>query len=225
MARFPADEPDDYDEADDRGAAPFPGIVKAAGIIWICVGALSIINMMATFAMIGGNGAGGNAAGANAGAGNAEGPNPAAPCCAGLVGIAFLVCGHQTVTGKAKDTLGNGVGSMILGSLQMLAAAAIGFGGVLAGQNPGQPGIRRELMLGIAVMVGALGGTLVLAGILALAGRSAYREWRYENAPQPRRRRRRREEEEEDEHEDRPRRRDEDDEDDRPWKKGRQGEE
>jgi len=145
------------------------------------------------------------------------------------VGIAFLVCGHQTVTGKAKDTLGNGVGSMILGSLQMLGAAAIAVGGALGGQNGGPQGPPRELMLGIAVMVGALGGTLIVAGILALAGRSAYRDWRSENAPQPRRRRRQREDEEdESEDEDRPRRRrrrEPDDGDDQPWKRGRPGEE
>jgi hypothetical protein len=219
MARLPVDVPNDFDESDDRGSVPFPGIVKAAGIIWIGVGALSIINMMVTFAMIGANGPRGNAAGANAG-----GANPATPCCAGLVGIAFLVCGHQTVTGKAKDTLGNGVGSMILGSLQLLGAAAIGVGGVLAGQNGGQQGPPAGMMLVIAGMVGVMGCILILAGILALAGRSAYREWRYENALQPRRRRQRREDDEEEDN-DRPRRRrrEEDDEDERPWKKGREG--
>jgi hypothetical protein len=196
MAPSRGDDSDDFeDEPYDRGRVPFPGVVKAAGVIWIGVGSLSLINMMATFAL----------AGQNPGA-----ANPASGCCPGLIGLAFLVCGYQTVTGKATDTLGNGVGSMVLGLLQLGIAALVGLGGALLGQNGGAQApqaLPPVVFLVIAGFVGVLGATLVLAGVLALSGRSAYREWRRENAPQRARR---------------PRRRDERDEpDERPWKRGR----
>ena len=172
MARSRSDDYDDRDDDryDDR-PAPFPGIVMAAGVIWICVGCLSLINMMATFALGGANPQAGNQ-----GVGNAPGQNPAAGCCAGLVGIAFLVCGYQTVRGKSKDTLGNGIGSIVFGLLQLAVAAAIGLGGAMLGQNPNPQAPPPEMMIIIAVFVGASGCTLILAGTLALVGRGAYRE-------------------------------------------------
>jgi hypothetical protein len=177
-------------------------IVMAAGVIWIGVGSLSLISAMANLALQGVNQQA--LQGANQQVGGAPGVkvrkvSDGGVCCSGLIGIAFLVCGYQTVTGKSSDTLGNGIGSLVLGLLALLVAAGAAFGGfaLLGNQNaPGQ-GLAVGMMV-IAGLVGLWGATLLLAGILALAGRSAYREWRLAFAPRPRRRRRRRREDDDD---------------------------
>lgn len=209
---------DDPDYSDDRGGdryddrpprdpglARFPGVVTAAGIIWLGAGSLSLLNAMATFAL----------QGQGAGAGT-----PGGGCCPGIIGIAFLVCGYQTVTGQASDTRGNAIGSLLLGLLQVLAGFAIAFAGVLGGGNGGQGAVPQEVLLIVGGVVGLLGGTLMTAGVLALAGRSQYRRWREENVTSPRRRGRPRREEREE-----PDDRDDDERDDgdrdKPWKRGR----
>ena len=119
-----------------------PGSVKTAAILWIVFGGLGLLGQLMSLAS-GGFGTRG---------------------ILGLViSVAFVVAGIQTISGKAKDTLGNGIGSIVLGGLAllliMLAAAAVG--------------------LHWTVLLGMLNsGGLVLAGILALVGRAAYREWR-----------------------------------------------
>lgn len=198
---------DDYDdEDDDRGPADrpaFPGIVRLAGIIWIGVGALELLNAAANVVLAGMN--------QNQNPGTAGGA-----CCAVGVGIAFLVCGIQTVTGKAKDTLGNSIGSLVLGALILGLAALIGFGGAVLGANPNANanGIAPGVFIAIAVFTGLMGLTLLLAGVLALMGRRQYQEWREANTPRKRRRARRRDDEEEDDDDDRPRRRRDDDDED-----------
>lgn len=181
------DEADPDDDDAPAGPVPFPGIVRAAGIIWICVGALELVNAALTLVL----------AGVNQNPGGASGV-----CCSGGVGIAFLMCGMQTVTGKAKDTLGNGIGSIALGVLLLGAGVLIGFGGAFLGANPGanQNGPPPELFIIIGAITAVLGLTLILAGTLALVGRSRYREWREARSPRSRRPRRRRvEDDEEDE--------------------------
>lgn len=179
--RMDRERDDDYggDGGEDfTEPVTFPAIVRVAGIIWLCVGGLSTLNMAAAFLLGGVN---------NAGVG--AGPGCCPGLVAGVVAFAFLHCGYQTVTGKAKDTLGNGIGSIVLGLLQLAGALLIGVGGVLA-QNQGANGPPPEVLMAVAVVAGVLGAALVLAGILALAGRSRYREWREVNAPPPKRRRR-----------------------------------
>lgn len=167
--------------------------MKIAGVIWIGAGALSLINMVITFAQQGG----GNAA---------PGTNPASGVCAGLIGLAFLVCGYQTVTGQASDTRGNGIGSILLGLLQFLiggAILALGGAGVAANANAGNP--NNAAPAGVVVVIGlmivAVGLVMITAGVLALIGRTAYLEWKRENAPRPSRRKRssRRRDDEDDE--------------------------
>lgn len=181
------DESDDEaDFRDDRGPddlPSFPGIVRAAGIIWIGVGALGLINTVLALAMAGAQGPGG----------------PAPGCCGGAIALAFLVCGYQTVTGKAADTRGNGIGSIVLGLLQVLIAAAIGFGGLLAGGNAGGRGNAPppEVLIVTAVLVAVMGMTLIAAGVFALLGRTRYREWRKAQSPRSRCRPRPRDEEDE----------------------------
>ena len=111
--------------------------------------------------------------------GNAGGGNPM-PCWGGLVGVVFVICGHHTVTGKARDTLGNGTGSILLGILQLTVATLIASGVF----NPGQGGNAQGRPVGGAVVVIAVvGAILFVAGVLALIGRSAFREWRNEKTP------------------------------------------
>lgn len=185
------DSRDDFEDEDDNeddyvSPPTFPAIVKLAGIIWLCVGALSALNMAISFILGGVN---------KAGLGGGPG------CCpgliAGVVAFAFLHTGYQTVIGKAKDTLGNGIGSIVLGLLQLLGALLIGVGGILA-KNQGANGPPEEVFVVIAAIAGVLGTALVAAGILALAGRSQYRVWREANAPRKRRRRPRRDRDEDD---------------------------
>lgn len=188
---------DDRDERDDRDDVAgdewadqlpprFPGAVLAAGIIWVVFGVLGLINTVATLAI----------AGAKAGAGG--NPNTGGVCCGGAIAIAFLVCGYQTLTGKAKDTRGNGIGSVLLGILYLLIAGGLAFflgGGANAanqGQNAGNQGqnpFPQEVVFIIVAVVALFGVTLIVAGGLALAGRTQYLEWRRANAPSARRRR------------------------------------
>ena len=107
------------------------------------------------------------------------------------IGIAFLSCGIQTVTGKAKDTMGNAIGSILLGGVLLLAGLAIAVFGVMGNKAGGPgPGMPKEVMFIAGIIAGFLGLFLVIAGIMALAGRSGYREWRQYHFPSRRRRRR-----------------------------------
>lgn len=73
---------------------------------------LELLNMLASFVVAGAN---------------LEASGPASGCCPGVIGIVFLSCGYQTVTGTARDTRGNAIGSILLGLLQIAAAIVIGF--------------------------------------------------------------------------------------------------
>ena len=118
-----------------------PGIVKVASIMWIVFGGLGVVGQLM---QLGG------------------GFRPQSLI--GLaISVAFIVAGVQTISGRAKDVLGNGIGSIVLGGLGlvliMLAAAVLG--------------------MHLVVLIGVVNsGGLITAGILALAGRSGYRDWR-----------------------------------------------
>jgi len=185
-----------YDEDDEppiRHAPPYPGTVRTAGIVWIVFGSLILLNLLGvlliTFVFVAGGGPG------------REGAVGGALCVGGVIGLfggAFLFVGVQSVRGTAADTLGNGIGSIVIGLLVLAAgaftaAAADGAGNAIGGGVNGLAGL-----------------ALVLAGILALVGRGAYRDWRRANLPERRRRRY----DDDDRYDDRPRRpryRDEDD--------------
>jgi hypothetical protein len=161
----PRYEEDDYEEDDRR--APFPSLVWCAGVIWILFGCLMLINAGCQVVLTAMNTA---AAGQQA---NASNPGATgAPFCGALFGIAFLFVGAQTVKGTAKDTLGNGIGSLVFGVLigsvgALLVVAALALTGALS------------LILLIAGGINVFAGVgLLVAGILALAGREQYKAWR-----------------------------------------------
>ncbi len=121
-----------------------PGVVTAAAVLWIIFGALGLLGQLMTLT---------------------RGVRPQAMV--GLaIAVAFIVAGVQTISGKAKDTLGNGIGAIVIGVLN------VGFLFYLMTVAP-------RFMAGAILLTGApvaLG--LVVGGILALVGRQGYREWR-----------------------------------------------
>lgn len=180
------DEYEDDDEEPEAEERPrFPGIVMAAGVIWIAVGSLAFINGILSVVMAGANAANGGG-GANAGS----------PCCGIIIAIAFISCGYQTVTGKAKDTLGNSIGSMVMGLIYL--AVGIGFALIGAGVfgNVNALPIAPEAIIVVAILTGLMGTAHEAAGVFALIGRRAYREWREVAHPKKRRRIRRRDDDE-----------------------------
>jgi hypothetical protein len=147
------DEPN-RDETD----APLPSSVKVAGITWIAIGCFSVLNAALTLALSAASAPGG--------------------VCPGLIGFlvggVFIHAGLQTVRGTARDTLGNGVGSLFFGLLNLgVGLMLVGVG--LAGQEQGS-GI--AVVAAVAGVVSVLAGiSLLAAGVLALVGRSQYRAW------------------------------------------------
>ena len=92
-----------------------------------------------------------------------------------LFGVVLVTAGRQTRKGTATDTTANGVGSLLIGLLNL------GFAFTQARVLTGSPSLPEPVMLafGVAAAVGGLGGiALVVAGILALSGRDDYRAWR-----------------------------------------------
>jgi hypothetical protein len=150
--------------------ARMPGTVLTAGILWILFGSFLIIymgiNLLAVFTVP-----------MHRDPGLQRGFVGVATCVSILVGLfaaAFLFVGLQTVRGTARDTLGNGIGSLIFGALLLSDGVAQGLKGVYV-----------PMLLSF---LGCCG--LLTAGVLALVGRSAYREYRRSRQPMPYRRRR-----------------------------------
>ena len=176
------------DDYDDRGPS-FPGTVTAAGAIWILFGGIGVLGTVLNLMGMGAQGA--------------QGGNPAAGACpacvGGLIAAAFLHVGLQSVRGQAKDTLGNGIGSIVLSLFYFGLAALMGFAGFVVGQpgavgpNAGNaPAANAGLLQAVsgvmAVILAGFGLLLLLAGVLALVGRQQYREWRMVYGPAPKRR-------------------------------------
>lgn len=122
-----------------------PGSVKTAAVLWIVFGGLGVLGQLFSLMSGGFRGTG---------------------IFALAISVAFVIAGIQTISGKARDVLGNGIGSIVLGGLGLLALLFVAFS-------------FRGLAVGVILLVGMVNtGGLVLAGILALNGRSGYREWR-----------------------------------------------
>ena len=121
--------------------SPFPKSVATAGIIWIIVGTMVIV--MNCFGMT-----------ANSGA-EAEASILAAMLYA-IFAAAFIFVGIQSIVGAARDTLGNGVGSLVFGSSAIYGS--------------------EQYSLGVGYV--AFGIALFVAGVVALVGRSNYKKWR-----------------------------------------------
>jgi hypothetical protein len=82
--------------------------------------------------------------------------------CVGLFSAAFLFVGVQSIRGTARDTLGNGVGSIVFGGLYFGIAAVMTVGGQIIPAG----------IVGVGFIM------LLLAGIFALVGRGQYKLWR-----------------------------------------------
>jgi hypothetical protein len=90
-----------------------------------------------------------------------------------LFGDGIVFVGVQSIRGTASDTLGNGIGSILLGLLCLscggsdLLSVASGVGG-------------RPIAVGVtSAAVNLLAGVgLLAAGVLALVGRSEYMAWK-----------------------------------------------
>ena len=172
------DEYEDDDEEPEAEERPrLPGVVKAAGWIWIGIGCLHLFSAVLTVVMMytkGGGRIGGSLAGG---------------LCPSVLGFAFLWCGRQSLSGKAQDTLGNAIGSLVLGSLQlglaMIALVVASTGQVVRNR---QLNLTTDLVLIISFM-SFFGTLLIVAGVFALIGRRAYSEWREVAHPKKRRRR------------------------------------
>jgi hypothetical protein len=94
---------------------------------------------------------------------------------AALFGAAFIFVGVQSVRGTAPGTLGNGIGSIVFGVLNLA-------GGIAQAKN----GEAVAALISFVCVAGLLG-----AGILALVGGADYRRWREAHKPRKRARRRR----------------------------------
>ncbi|HVS39001.1 MAG TPA: hypothetical protein VMS17_25810 [Gemmataceae bacterium] len=140
-----------------------------AGVLWILYGCLVLasaaVSLVLILALAGAAGRAGGA-GQDLGAAFAAGGFCGAVVIA-LFGIAFLFVGIQSVRGTARDTLGNGIGSVIFSVLQF------GWAALAVSMSAGQIG--NIVQAGVAVVTGAL---LLTAGVLALVARGAYRDWK-----------------------------------------------
>src|SRR5579862_2628329 len=181
------DDRDDFEETDAGRVPVFPTSVRIAGIVWIVFGSIIILNAIVS-------------AGLTAGAGGANGANAAGGACGAiiplLIGIAFIFVGQQTLRGTARDTLGNAIGSLVLGIGPLVCGFLAIIGGVALANAPAkvpageaaniaaiEPGVL--MVLGVVNILSGFG--LLTAGALALIGRAEYREWRrWKRAPQPR---------------------------------------
>jgi hypothetical protein len=160
---------DEEEEMSEEAVVPFPGTVRIAGIIWIVIGGLILLNAVANLIITSAL-----AAGQNPGAAAAGGSCPAVV--GALIGLAFIFVGQQSVRGTARDTLGNGIGSLGIGLLVSgVGVLAVLGGAAVAGQQAGQQGMIL-LIIGIVNLFGGIG--LLTAGLLALIGRGRYREWK-----------------------------------------------
>ena len=86
-----------------------------------------------------------------------------------MAGLFFLYGGVRTTSGASPGTLRGGIASMLLGFLW------IGSGVIMSNLDHQSAG---KLLL----ISGAAGGALLLAGFLAVIGRSSYQKWREAHA-------------------------------------------
>ena len=159
------DEYDDDDEISIRREISLPASVRTAGIIWIAMGGLSLVNAALNLAIT-----------VSTAATPGGGPQAAGGMCgvvlAAVFGAAFIFVGVQTTRGTAQDTLGNAIGSIIFGLLNGGSGLVVMIGGAALGRGLG------VLMIVLGVVSMMAGVALLVAGILALIGRDDYKAWR-----------------------------------------------
>ena len=157
-AELPVAGPD-YPDLDYGEEPPYPSVVTVAGVLWILFGCLAVlslgISVVSGFIVTANKG--GQAAGSDfisgAGCGAIIG---------GLIAALFIRVGIQSVRGTARDTLGNGIGSILFALLPLAVVVLFASRG-------------KFIEAGIEGLVAAI---LFTAGVLALVGRGAYKRWR-----------------------------------------------
>jgi hypothetical protein len=160
----------DESEAEYEEKPGFPVTVMAAGIFWIVLGAVLVLALL--IALVGMF----IAAQGRQEKGEVVFGGLCTGLFIGLIGGAFIFVGIQTILGSARDTLGNGIGSIIFGVLN-------------GGAGLGQVLIREYFQSAISFICGV---GLLTAGVLALVGRDGYKRWRRARRPGRRKRVRRR---------------------------------
>ena len=177
-----ADDAWEQPEVVQREPPGIPGSVRAAGIIWVVFGALILLSgalqILSQLVLA---------------PPEARGAAITGSFCSALfvafVGGVFIHVGVQSLSGTAKDTLGNGIGSIIfaaiIGGLTFVVLAA------MVAVRPRGPAEGPVWAILIAVILNGLSAlALLTAGVLALVGRNGYRAYRgYRPASAPRRRR------------------------------------
>jgi hypothetical protein len=148
----------------------FPVTVMAAGIFWIVLGAVLVLALL--IALVGMF----IAAQGRQEKGEVVFGGLCMGLFIGLIGGAFIFVGVQTILGSARDTLGNGIGSIIFGVLN-------------GGAGLGQALTKEYFQSAVSFLCGV---GLLTAGVLALVGRDGYKRWRRAQKPRGRRRVRRR---------------------------------
>ena len=168
------------DDNDDTGTgSAFPLTVRIAGVMWVAFGALQVLLAVVNFWAVG----------------------PVKPdrpllsnehtwCgCVGLLcGVPFAFAGATVVTGRARDTLGRSVASLIVGTLLLALAVIVVVVGVQVANAPRKP---NDIPLPGAGKLGAVVGSVLLSfslayllpGLLGLFGRRAYLAWRAHRLP------------------------------------------
>jgi hypothetical protein len=133
-------------------APKFPGVVLAAGIVWIVLGGIILYQGVAGLVLFADDTA------RIGGVADQPLQERARGFGASLVlfGGAFILAGILSVLGAATDTLGKGIGSILTG---VFVAVMVG--------GPS-----------LDIRGGGIGVGLVVAGLLALVGRSEYLAWR-----------------------------------------------
>jgi hypothetical protein len=106
--------------------------VRAAGIIWIAFGCLILPFVLPM-------------------------SNPASMFLVAAFGAAFIFVGAQTTSGRARDVIGNGIGSLVFGFSAMTGGAT---------------------MLPWGAVLSVIGLPLFAAGVCALIGRNEFKNWR-----------------------------------------------
>jgi hypothetical protein len=151
---------DESDEEDlDVNRVAIPGVVMAAGSIWVAFGCFSLLSgVLAVVGLYTDM----HEDGALAAVAAASATTCIVPLVA-LFGGTFIFVGVQSRNGTAADTLGNGVGSLLFGAIYTAYAAI--------------QAVRTGQMIGAAIGL-LLALMLYSAGGLALVGRSDYKAFR-----------------------------------------------
>jgi hypothetical protein len=181
------------DDYEDDGPLPTgsPGGAKAAGIIWVCTGAIAaLLTLFGLYQVTVVAGLGGP---------------PAQLVCGTLfwafVALVFLMVGIKTLNATSAEPLANGIGSIILGLIIGGLGGLLAVGSVIEAARFGPLG---QYLMVVAVVLILYGVALIVAGILIIVARDEYNRYRrYRKALQR-------------EADDRAVRRSRDDEDDRP---------